>query len=111
MLMKRSYLKNVLIAIDQLANAVLGGEPDETISSRAYRRRIEGSKKWALVEKTVNTLFFFDKVTLTTGETIRHCQLSMLSELFQAKAGYRVYKMEAHAHVLSQLEKNAYFPL
>ena len=28
------YLKNVLIAIDQLANAILLGDPDETISSR-----------------------------------------------------------------------------
>jgi hypothetical protein len=28
------YLKNLLIALDQLANAVLGGDPDETISSR-----------------------------------------------------------------------------
>lgn len=30
----RSYLFNVLIAIDQFGNALLGGDPDETISSR-----------------------------------------------------------------------------
>jgi hypothetical protein len=29
-----TYFWNVLIAIDQLGNAVLGGNPDETISSR-----------------------------------------------------------------------------
>lgn len=28
------YLFNILISIDQLANALLGGYPDETISSR-----------------------------------------------------------------------------
>lgn len=28
------YIKNVLIAIDQLFNAILLGDPDETISSR-----------------------------------------------------------------------------
>jgi len=28
------YIFNILIAIDQLANALIGGDPDETISSR-----------------------------------------------------------------------------
>ena len=28
------YAKNVLIAVDQLANTLAGGDPDETISSR-----------------------------------------------------------------------------
>ena len=31
------YIRFVLIAIDQLANAVLGGYADETLSSRIYR--------------------------------------------------------------------------
>ena len=29
------YFWNLLIAIDQLANTIIGGDPDETISSRA----------------------------------------------------------------------------
>lgn len=33
------YFRNVLIAIDQFFNAVLGGDPDETISSRCGKRR------------------------------------------------------------------------
>lgn len=33
-----AYVWNVLIGIDQLANAILGGDPDETISSRAAKR-------------------------------------------------------------------------
>ena len=32
--------KAVLIAVDQLVNALLAGWPDETLSSRAWRRRI-----------------------------------------------------------------------
>ena len=32
------YIWNVLIALDQLANALLGGDPDETLSSRMGKR-------------------------------------------------------------------------
>jgi hypothetical protein len=32
------YIWNVLIGIDQLANTVIGGDPDETISSRAGKK-------------------------------------------------------------------------
>lgn len=30
----KKYLYNILISIDQLVNAILGGDPNETISSR-----------------------------------------------------------------------------
>ncbi len=33
------YFWNILIAIDQFVNTVLGGDPDETISSRAGKRQ------------------------------------------------------------------------
>lgn len=32
------YFWNILIAIDQLANTLIGGDPDETISSRCGKR-------------------------------------------------------------------------
>lgn len=32
--MKTSYIKNILISIDQFINTIFGGDPDETISSR-----------------------------------------------------------------------------
>jgi hypothetical protein len=35
--MFRKYVFNVLIGIDQLANAILGGDPDMTISGRLGR--------------------------------------------------------------------------
>jgi len=37
---ERSYLGRVLIAFDQLGNAVSGGYPDETISSRLGKRKL-----------------------------------------------------------------------
>ena len=39
------YVWNILISIDQLVNTIFGGDPDETISSRAGKRQYEQS--WA----------------------------------------------------------------
>lgn len=41
------YIWNVLIAIDQLGNALAGGDPDETLSSRAAKASY-GSGWWRL---------------------------------------------------------------
>jgi len=38
----KSYLFNLLIAIDQLFNALLGGNPDQTLSGRMGRRIQQG---------------------------------------------------------------------
>jgi hypothetical protein len=35
--MARGYLRNILIGVDQLANTMLGGWPDETLSARCGR--------------------------------------------------------------------------
>ena len=40
----KRYIWNNLLAIDQLANALLGGDPDETISSRAGKRLMENDR-------------------------------------------------------------------
>jgi len=50
------YLLNQLIAIDQAANALLGGDPDETLSSRFGKRSRSNT-----VRKVINTLFFWQK--------------------------------------------------
>lgn len=57
------YLFNVLIAIDQLFNVLLlNGKPDHTISGRVgYKSLTTGKWYWLLLEKAINTLFFFDK--------------------------------------------------
>jgi hypothetical protein len=64
-----NYLKNVLIAFDQLCNALVFGSPDETLSARSYRLRDNG---WWIVYKTVNGIFFWQD---------DHCKGSYMSEL------------------------------
>ena len=36
------YGWNLLIALDQMANTILGGFPDETLSARAHRKALAG---------------------------------------------------------------------
>lgn len=40
------YGKALLIALDQLLNALCGGWPDETISSRTWRWELSGTRSW-----------------------------------------------------------------
>ena len=70
-----AWAHNVLIAVDQLCNAVAGGWPDETISSRAFRWSRDGARRWP--RRLIDALFFFDRDP-STGR--RHCELSYLSE-------------------------------
>lgn len=42
------YVYGILIALDQLGNALLAGYPDETVSTRAARARNQG-KPWGCV--------------------------------------------------------------
>ena len=58
-------LKQILIAIDQLANAIIGGWADETLSSRAWREN-----RTRLVA-FIDCLFFWEK---------NHCKASYISE-------------------------------
>ena len=61
-IMARKYVWNILIAIDQLFNAALGGDPDETISSRLgkwattgyYKARDSRLVVWAIANWVVN---------------------------------------------------------
>jgi len=56
------YFLNLLIALDQFGNALLGGDPDETISSRFGKR-----SKSNLFGRCINLLFFWQP---------QHCQKS-----------------------------------
>ena len=53
-----TYFWNIFIALDQLLNTVLGGYPDETISSRAGKAQRSG-KLWGCV--LCRVLDVFDK--------------------------------------------------
>ena len=64
-----TYARRVLIGVDQLVNALLGGWPDETMSSRAWRWEWDGVRSWP--RKLIDLLFFWD---------LEHCRLSFESE-------------------------------
>lgn len=50
------YFHNLCVAFDQLANTLLAGYPDETLSSRSYRCR--DKRRWFIVMNIINALFF-----------------------------------------------------
>ncbi len=52
----KGWIKDILIGVDQLGNALLRGDPDETISSRAAKAEVRG-KRWGCVLCT-----FLDKL-------------------------------------------------
>jgi hypothetical protein len=56
-----SWLGGVLVAIDQLGNAIAGGDPDVTISARTgYYARVADTKfrfYWKLMERVIDFTF------------------------------------------------------
>lgn len=56
----RVWFLNMAIAIDQLANAVLRGDPDETLSSRAYRMHMKGQPYWGGLANVIDWFFFWE---------------------------------------------------
>ncbi|HDR1413170.1 TPA: hypothetical protein QB227_001489 [Pasteurella multocida] len=65
---------HVIIAIDQLFNALIGGGADETLSSRTYRGAMLAQnprKRWRVLYRIINAIFF-DK---------EHCKKSYESEV------------------------------
>lgn len=67
-----TYIANVLIALDQLLNAILFSSPDETLSSRAYRADRDGKVFGKLFRPCIDTLFFWQQ---------RHCFHAYLAEV------------------------------
>lgn len=64
-------IKQILIAIDQLFNALLGGWADETLSCRAWRQH-EKKKRWKIMRAIIDGLFFWEK---------DHCKQAYESEI------------------------------
>ena len=68
------YGYHVVIAIDQLFNALTGGAADETLSSRTYRGAIlaeKPKKRWRVLYRFINGIFFDSN----------HCKTAYESEL------------------------------
>lgn len=72
-------MKQILIALDQLANTLIGGYADETISARAHRCG------WQRTERVIDWLF------LAVFNEFDHCRNAYTSELLRAHLpkGYR----------------------
>jgi hypothetical protein len=64
-------IRQVLIAIDQLANTLLAGYADETLSARAYRNRSSPKRRWRFAFKCINAIFFWQE---------NHCKVSYEEE-------------------------------
>lgn len=65
-------IKQILIAIDQLFNALTGGYADETLSSRAWRLYSKDKLSGRILKPLIDMLFFWQK---------DHCYNSYLSEV------------------------------
>jgi len=60
-----SWLKNVLVTLDQLGNALTFGDPNETISSRSAKAQLAG-EEWGCVMCKLLSWF-----------QTNHCQLAL----------------------------------
>lgn len=61
----------VLIAFDQLLNAILAGKADETLSARAYRMKVKDHKYWSWTAEFIDKVFFWQD---------KHCYNAYLAE-------------------------------
>lgn len=61
----------ILIAVDQLLNTLIGGWADETLSSAAYRSERQGYFWGKLTRPSIDTIFFWQD---------NHCYNAYLSE-------------------------------
>lgn len=69
-----NYFLRIACAADQTLNTVLGGEPDETLSSRAYRNRERPG--WKQLRQVIDSLFFWQD---------EHCLGAYLAERERAQ--------------------------
>lgn len=76
----------IALAFDQLANVVAGGFEDETISSRAWRMEQGGSRKWALLRRAIDALFWFDPDHCRTSFFNEHARLVSLVNRYRQAA-------------------------
>lgn len=63
------YFRGFLIAVDQLLNAMIGGWPDETLSSHAWRSREH--RYWWWTHHVIDTLFYWQS---------QHCYWAYMHE-------------------------------
>lgn len=65
----------IAVAVSQLFNTLLGGMPDETFSSRVYRKRVAtNALRYRILEKAIDMVFFYEN---------SHCFLAYHDEITQ----------------------------
>lgn len=70
-----NWLLQILVALDQLANALVpGGWADETLSSRAHRMREKEQPVWGWTAGFIDLLFFWQ-------QNPAHCQRAYKAEV------------------------------
>ena len=65
-------IKQILIAFDQLLNALSGGYADETLSSRVWRLYIKNKLSGRILKPIIDSIFFWQK---------DHCYNAFMSEV------------------------------
>jgi len=73
----KNFLWQLLIAIDQLANVLLLGHADETLSARAWRTEQKGRIFGRITRPVIDVL----AIVLTLGYDDNHCYESYMSEM------------------------------
>lgn len=71
------YIVNILIALDQLGTAILGGFPDETLSSYVYRLDRLGKPGGRIFRPVIDWLFSWQ------GYVKGHCHAAWLEERYR----------------------------
>ena len=78
----KQYIINILVAFDQFINVLFLGQPNETISSRAWRCK-DVSSFWKVMRKFIDLLFFFQQ---------QHCFKAYLAELNRKQIQLEILK-------------------
>ena len=78
----KQYIINLLVAFDQFINVLFSGQPDETISSRAWRCK-DANSFWGFMRKFIDLLFFFQQ---------QHCFKAYLAELNRKQIQLEILK-------------------
>ena len=86
----RFYALQFLIALDQLANTLLGGYADETLSARAWRADQNGKVLGRVMRPLIDAL----SLVITFGRDRNHCRDSYESEV-QRRQFPQAYSLES----------------
>ena len=68
------WVYNVLLAISQLASAILGGDPDESISGRTGKASLAGKLWFVKFQEPVINWIFLDPIS---DKSEGHCRKSI----------------------------------